>query len=82
MSSISPYQRYGIATPVTDTKRQVHTFVVTDTISSIAHKYYGDWELWPIIAKHNNIEDVRKIEPGTQLIIPQRPLKDGLYESR
>jgi nucleoid-associated protein YgaU len=82
MRSISPYEQYGEAAPVTDSRLQVHTFVVTDSISLIAYKYYGDWELWPLIAKHNKIVDVRKIEPGTQLVIPQRPLINGLYESR
>lgn len=81
MRSISPYERYGIAVPNTDAVLQIHTFIVTDTISLLADRYFGDWRLWRLIAERNAIADVRTIEPGTQLIIPQRPLRSGLYES-
>lgn len=81
MRSISPYQRYGKATPNTDAALRIHTFVVTDTISSLAEKYFGDWRLWHLIADRNAIVDVRQIEPGTQLVIPRRPLERGTYES-
>jgi len=81
MRSVSPYERYGKATPNTDAALRVHTFVVTDTISSLAQTYFGDWRLWRLIAVRNQITDVRQIEPGTQLIIPQRPLVKGTYES-
>jgi nucleoid-associated protein YgaU len=81
MRSISPYQRYGKATPNTDAALRIHTFVVTDTISSLAEKYYSDWRLWHLIADRNAIVDVRQIAPGTQLVIPRRPLERGTYES-
>lgn len=81
MRSISPYEKYGIAVPLTDAALKTHVFTRTDTISSLAHKYYGDWSLWRLIADRNSIADVRKIEPGTKLIIPQRPLEKGRYES-
>lgn len=79
--SVSPYERYGKAVPNTDAVLQIHTFIVTDTISSLAQKYFGDWRLWRLIAERNAIVDVRYIEPGTQLIIPQRPRVKGTYES-
>ena len=79
--SISPYERYGAAFPNADAVLQVHFFSVTDTLSGIAEKYYGDWRLWRVIAKRNNIADVRQIEIGTELIIPRRPMETGRYES-
>lgn len=82
MRSVTPYERYGRAVPVTDAVLQIHTFIVTDTVSSLADRYYGDWRLWRLIAERNAIVDVRRIEPGTQLIIPRRPLTSGTYESR
>ena len=81
MSSIPPYQKYGKATPNTDASLRIHTFVVTDTLSGLAEKYLGDWLLWHLIADRNGIVDVRQIEPGTRLIIPQRELERGRYES-
>lgn len=81
MRSVSPYERYGKAVPFTDATLQVHTFIVSDTISSLAGKYFGDWRQWRLIALRNEIEDVRQIAPGTQLIIPARPLETGRYES-
>ena len=79
--SVSPFERYGTARPLADAALQIHVWSSTDTISSLAHKYYGDWRLWRIIAERNNLTDVREIEAGTQLIIPRRPLERGRYES-
>ncbi len=79
--SISPYERYGTVTPVEDAALQVHVWTATDTISLLAHRFYEDWRLWRVIAEKNNLRDVRRIENGTELIIPRRPLR-GLYESR
>lgn len=82
MRSVSPYERYGKPNPDADASLRVHVFTAGDTISGIADKYYDDWRLWPVIAKRNDLADVRRIEPGTQLIIPRRPLETGRYESR
>lgn len=79
--SISPYEKYGEPAPVEDAALRVHVFTVTDTISGLADKYFDDWRLWRVIANRNAIADVRQIAPGTQLIIPQRPLERGRYES-
>lgn len=81
MRSVSPYERYGRAFPNADASLQVHVFIATDTISAVADRYYGDWRLWRIIAVRNRIADVRQIVAGTPLIIPQRPLQTGRYES-
>ena len=79
--SISPFERYGAARPVEDAILQTHVFTVTDTISALAQRYFGDWRKWRLIAERNNLTDVRQIPVGTILIIPQLPLKTGRYES-
>jgi nucleoid-associated protein YgaU len=58
-----------------------HVFAATDTLSGLADRYLGDWREWRRIARRNLIADPRRIEPGTVLIIPQRPLQKGAYES-
>lgn len=82
MPSITPYQKFGKPTPNTDASLRVHVWVMTDTITGLAHKFYGDLLLWHVIADRNEIVDVRQIEPGTELIIPRRELEKGRYESR
>lgn len=79
--SVSPYEQYGNARPDEDATLQIHVFIVTDTLSAIAQKYYGDWRLWRIIAERNHVLDPRQIAHGTELIIPRRPLERGRYES-
>lgn len=82
MRSISPYERFGNATPETEAALIVHTFVAGETISQLADRYYDDWRMWKLIADRNAIADPRAIAPGTQLVIPRRPLERGRYESR
>ncbi len=79
--SISPFERYGRFNPQTDANLRVHVFDVTETITGLAHRYFGDWRLWRLIADRNNIADVRRIEPGTPLLIPERPVQRGRYAS-
>lgn len=79
--SISPYERYGAASPATDAALQIHVWDATDTISLLAHRFYADWRLWRVIADRNKIVDPRRIEIGAQLIVPRRPLETGRYES-
>jgi nucleoid-associated protein YgaU len=81
MRSIPPYEQYGSPNPDADAALQIHVFVAGDTISSVAEKYYADWRLWRVIAERNKLTDVRQIQPGTQLLIPRRPLQTGVYES-
>lgn len=81
MRSVSPYERYGTATPNADANLQVHVKVAGETLTAIAERYYGDWRLWRLIADRNAIADTRQIEPGTELIIPALPLEVGKYES-
>jgi nucleoid-associated protein YgaU len=79
--SIPPFERFGKATPQADANLEEYTFVAGDTITHLAHRFYGDWRLWRTIANQNNIIDVRTIEPGTLLLIPPRELESGRYES-
>jgi hypothetical protein len=79
--SVSPYERYGEFKPQTDANLRVHVFNATDTITGLAHRYFGDWRLWRLIADRNQISDARQIEPGTQLLIPLKPMLRGRYDS-
>jgi hypothetical protein len=81
MRSITPYERFGQPNPDADAHLLEVTFCVTDTITLLAHRFYGDWRLWRVIADLNSIVDVRTIAPGTRLLIPPRPLERGAYES-
>jgi nucleoid-associated protein YgaU len=81
MSSLTPYERHGQPSPDPDARVQEYTFKVTDTISGLAHRFYGDWRLWRLIADRNGIKDVRYIPVGTVLLIPERPMQQGRYES-
>jgi nucleoid-associated protein YgaU len=78
--SISPYERLGVYRPNEDANLQEHVFRDRDTISGLAHRYFGDWRLWRLIANRNEIEDVRRIPVGKVLLIPERPLERGIYE--
>lgn len=79
--SISPYERYGQSRPATDAHLREHILKAGETISGLAHRYYGDWRLWRILADRNQIVDVRRLEPGDKLLIPELPPQRGLYES-
>ena len=80
MRSISPYERFGEFRPDEDANLKQHIFRDGDTITGIAHREYGDWRLWRIIAERNKIEDVRQIPSGKILLVPERPLEKGIYE--
>lgn len=80
--SISPFEFYGEPQPETDAVIVLHEFRSSDTLSNLANLFYGDWQLWRDIAERNDIVDVRQIDSGTTLVIPQRPLEKGLYESK
>lgn len=81
MMNISAYQAYGHYTPVADARLRTHLFKDGEDIDGLAHFYYGDRRLWPLIAERNSINDVRRIAPGTVLLIPETELEDGLFES-
>lgn len=79
--SIPPFERFGKFSPQTDANLVEHVFNASETITGIAHRRLGDWRLWRLIADRNGIVDVRQIAPGTRLLIPQKPLQRGRFES-
>lgn len=81
LRSVSPYELYGTAVPFEDAVLIEHLLVAGETVSGLAHRYYGDWRLWRLISERNKIADVRQIAPGSILLIPKRPLEIGIFES-
>lgn len=79
--SISPYERFGAPVPPSDAYLTEHVYVAGETLSGLSHKYYQDWRLWRVIADRNNVYDPRQIETGTVLLIPNRPVESGSFES-
>lgn len=57
----------------TYTKRR--PVLITDTLSLIAYEEYNDAAQWKLIAEFNNLDNPRRIPPGTILEIP--PLDAG-----
>lgn len=81
MRSVSPYERHGESSPYADAYLAEHLFVEGETLTGLAHRYYGDWRLWRLIADRNDVADPRLVGPGSVLLIPARPLEGGRYES-
>jgi len=82
MRSLTPYERFGEPTPNADAYVEEYSIKAGDTLSGIAHRIYGDWRLWRLIADRNALVDVRVLAVGTTLLIPPKPLEEGRYESR
>jgi nucleoid-associated protein YgaU len=57
--------------------RESHVVVAGDTFSSIAHKMYGNPNLWREIAEANQADDPMRLRPGTRLLIPALEELDG-----
>ena len=81
MRSLTPYERFGEANPDDDALLEEYSVKAGDTISGIAHRFYGDWRLWRLIADRNSLIDVRQLVIGMTLLIPPKPLEQGRYES-
>jgi len=60
---------------------QSYTIKYGDTLAKIAHKFYAQGKLYPIIANANNISNPHKIDAGNTLYIPLAPVKDVVNES-
>ena len=52
------------------TAHRVHTVVDGDTLASVAHRAYGDPNLWREVAAVNGIDDPLRVRVGTQLKLP------------
>jgi hypothetical protein len=53
-----------------DGGERIWTVQQGETLSLIAHRALGDTKAWRSIAAMNKLEDVRKLEPGMVLVIP------------
>lgn len=53
-----------------DGGERIWTVQQGETLGLIAHRALGDTKAWRSIAEMNRLEDVRKLEPGTVLVIP------------
>lgn len=79
--SVSPFERYSEPVPAEAAEATPHVFAEGQTLSLLAHRFYGDWRLWKLIAEYNSIADPRRIVVGTTLLLPPRPLQSGRFES-
>lgn len=55
-----------------DTGDAIHVFIEGESLTMISYRYYGEPVYWYLIADINEIENPLFIEPGTQLIIPNK----------
>lgn len=81
MRSVSPFERYSVHTPQADARLTAHVFAAHETLTGLAHRYYGDWREWRRIADRNGVVDARRVETGTVLLIPALPLQASEFES-
>lgn len=79
--SVSPFERYGEPVTQEDAEATPHVFAEGETLSLLAHRFYGDWRMWKRIAEYNSISDARRVAVGARLLIPPRPLQLGRFES-
>lgn len=56
--------------PPSPRPERVHIFRKGETCWELAGRYYGDSRKWPVIAKRNNIKNVRRIPIGFRAVIP------------
>ncbi len=49
---------------------RVWAVIEGDTLGWIAHQEYGDTSMWRLIAEANQLDHVRRLVPGTTLVIP------------
>ncbi len=50
----------------------VHNLLEGEDLSKLAYEFLGDPGAWRRIAEENNIDDPRRIPPGTRLLIPSQ----------
>jgi nucleoid-associated protein YgaU len=81
VNTLTPYERFGEPNPQPDAFLEEWIFRAGDTLTGLAHRFYGDWRLWRVIADRNSIVDVRVIAIGARLLVPPMPLQSGRYES-
>jgi nucleoid-associated protein YgaU len=53
-----------------------------DSIWLMAHREYGESRYWRLIARHNDVDDPRRIAPGTVLVLPPLVPADPREDTR
>jgi tetratricopeptide (TPR) repeat protein len=48
-----------------------HTIQKGESLSRLAKRYYGDYKKFDLIAKFNNVEDIRDVHVGQEIKIPE-----------
>jgi len=48
-----------------------HTIQKGESLSRLAKRYYGDYKKFDLIAKFNNVEDIREVKVGQEIKIPE-----------
>ncbi len=66
-TSARPQEQQAVEKKITEKKYIIRP---EDTLTSIAEKFYGDFNLYTIIADYNNIADPTKLKVGETIIIP------------
>jgi nucleoid-associated protein YgaU len=79
--SPSPFELYSVFVPEADANLRTHLLVAGETLTGLAFRYYGSVARWTLIADRNDVVDVRRLEPGTLLLIPAPPAADAELES-
>ncbi|HYG32027.1 MAG TPA: FecR domain-containing protein [Methylophilaceae bacterium] len=49
---------------------KIHTVTPGDTLEGLAKQYTGTIDSWREIQRHNNVKNPRRLEPGSQLLVP------------
>ncbi len=76
-SATTPTSGSKSATGALASGATMHTVAKSETLSSIAQKYYGNSKLWKAIAKANPKVDANKLSIGTKLSIPSKAMATG-----
>jgi hypothetical protein len=50
--------------------RRTHMVIEGDTLASIASREYGNPNMWRALAEANGIDDPMRVQPGTELLVP------------
>ena len=58
------------------TQQRGYTVRSGDTLQSIAHRHYGDWQKWVLLSEANMINPAAELTPGMYLIIPEPDPRD------
>ena len=66
----TPKLRHPTVSERASLRRQTHIFTSGDTLMKLADQYYGDVNLWWVLAWYNTTPTDAHLEPGMTLYIP------------